>query len=152
MLFNRHDTRIIIVRSLFTIDFQKLENISDQDLLDIILYSASPEDDPNELYQEYQESFLEIIEIIQKLLNMKPTIDEIISKHLDNYTISRLNYTDRAIVRLATFELLATETPKEIIIDEAILITKEYSNLDDGLQSKFTNRLINDISEGIRHE
>ena len=152
MLFNRHDTRIIIVRSLFTIDFKKITEISDQDLLDIILYSTSPEDDPQELYETYQESFLEIVEIIQKILKMQPQIDEIIIKTLENYNINRLNYTDRAIVRLATFELLATPTPKEVIIDEAILITKEYSNLDDGLQSKFTNRLISNISEGIRHE
>ena len=76
-------------------------------------------------------------------------IDEVISKSLKNWTIERLSYVDRAIIRLAVYELLETKTPASIIINEAIEITKEYSNLDDEAQSKFTNRLLDEIKDSL---
>ena len=51
---------------------------------------------------------------------------------------------------LAVYELLETNTPTNVIIDEAIEITKEYSNLEDDSQSKFTNRLLDDIKEKLK--
>ena len=74
-------------------------------------------------------------------------IDEVISINLKKWTIERLSYVDRAIIRVAVYELLETKTPASIIIDEAIEMTKEYSNLEDEAQSKFTNRLLDDIKE-----
>jgi N utilization substance protein B len=76
-------------------------------------------------------------------------IDDVISKSLKNWTIERLSYVDRAIIRLAVYELLETKTPASIIINEAIEITKEYSNLDDEAQSKFTNRLLDEIKGSL---
>ena len=77
-------------------------------------------------------------------------IDQVIVDSLKNWTINRLSYVDRAIIRLAVYELLETNTPTNVIIDEAIEITKEYSNLEDDSQSKFTNRLLDDIKEKLK--
>ena len=76
-------------------------------------------------------------------------IDKVISDNLDKYTIDRLNYVDRAIIRLATYEMMYTDLAKTIIINEAIEITKEYTNLDDGMQAKFNNKLLDKIAQGI---
>lgn len=145
---SRHNIRITIVRALVSIDLQKLTDLSDEDIKSILLYAFDCDQNEEELYQNYKDSFDEMIELVHNILNNQGQIDELIKKKLVNYTIERLNYTDRAIIRLATYEHLFTQTPKNIIIDEAILITKEYSNLDDGLQSKFNNRLLNNICEG----
>ena len=144
----RHDMRITIVRALVTIDLQKLSELNNQDLKEILAYAFDCNQEVEELYQNYLDSFNEMIDIISSILNNLEAVDSLIKEKLVGYTIERLNYTDRAIVRLATYEFLYTSTPKNIIIDEAILITKEYSNLDDGLQSRFNNRLLNDICEG----
>lgn len=145
---SRHNIRITIVRALVSIDLQKLTDLSDADIKSILLYAFDCDQNEEELYQNYKDSFDEMIELVHNILNNQGQIDELIKNKLVNYTIERLNYTDRAIIRLATYEHLFTQTPKNIIIDEAILITKEYSNLDDGLQSKFNNRLLNNICEG----
>lgn len=54
-------------------------------------------------------------------------IDDIIRQALEHYTIDRLNLVDKAIIRLAVSEMLGKE-PREVIINEALEITKLYSD------------------------
>jgi N utilization substance protein B len=72
-------------------------------------------------------------------------IDFIISVCLKNYTLNRLNLVDKAIVRLATCELLMG-TDKKIVINEALELTKEYSDQGDHKAVSFNNRLLDTIS------
>ena len=72
-------------------------------------------------------------------------IDFIISVCLKNYTLNRLNLVDKAIVRLATAELLKG-TDKKIVINEALELTKEYSDQGDHKAVSFNNRLLDTIS------
>ena len=76
-------------------------------------------------------------------------IDNIISENLFNYTINRLNMVDKAIIRVATYELLRGELAKEVIINEAIELTKVYTNLDDDKAKAFNNKLLDNISKNI---
>ncbi len=87
-------------------------------------------------------------ELSNKVLENLPHIDEVIDNVIEGYTLSRLSYLDRAIIRLATYEMVYTNTPKEIIINEAIEITKEYSDIDDK-QRRFNNRLLENIKESL---
>lgn len=76
-------------------------------------------------------------------------LDEIIQKSLVNWTIQRLNYVDLAIVRYAVYEYLYLNQPKEVVINEALELTKKYSNLDDDSARKFNNRLLQNIFDAI---
>ena len=84
------------------------------------------------------------------LMEVIKDIDQIIEKHLFDYSLYRLNFVDRAIIRLATYELKYTTTEKQIIINEAVELTKMYSNLDDEKQHKFTNRLLDNIAKTLK--
>jgi len=75
-------------------------------------------------------------------------IDQVIEKSLENYSLNRLSYLDRAIIRFATYEMLFTDTPKQVVIDEALEITKEYSDIDDK-QRRFNNKLLDIIKKQI---
>ncbi len=90
----------------------------------------------------------EILNFINLVVGNEEKIDSIISECLVNYTIDRLNQVDKAIVRLATAELLAG-TAKNIVINEALEITKEYSDQGDGKAVKFNNRLLDNIANKI---
>ena len=72
-------------------------------------------------------------------------IDEVINSYLNNWTLSRLGYTDQAIFRLATFELLYTNTPPVVVINEAIELAKDYSDDD-------VKKMINGVLDKIYHE
>lgn len=93
--------------------------------------------------EEAQKIYNQIIDKIDQL-------DQIIEKHLYEYSLYRLAFLDRAIIRLAVFELTDTDLAKEIIINEAVEITKEFSDLDDEKQHKFTNKVLDNISKTIR--
>jgi transcription antitermination protein NusB len=93
--------------------------------------------------EEANQMYHEVIE------NVK-SIDDIIEKHLFEYSLYRLAFLDRAIIRLAVYEMLKTDLPKEIIINEAVELTKIYSNLDDEKQHKFTNRVLDNIAKTIK--
>ena len=89
------------------------------------------------------------VELINGVINMKDEIDEIISKNLFNYTIKRLNLVDLAIIRVATYELLQKTLDKKVIINEAINLTKIYTNLDDDKAKAFNNKLLDNIAKDI---
>ncbi len=65
---------------------------------------------------------------VHNIIEKTNSIDEIINKYLNNWTIDRLGKTDQAILRLATYEILYTDTPEVVAIDEAIELSKQYSD------------------------
>lgn len=65
---------------------------------------------------------------IYGVLTYQKEIDKIVNKYLTSWTIDRLSYTDQAILRLATYELLYTDTPEIVAINEAIELSKQYSD------------------------
>lgn len=87
----------------------------------------------------------EVLEILDFYKENAPKIDELIVSSLVNYTIDRLNLTDKAIIRLATSELLG-DLPKKIIINEALEITKKYSDAGDHKAVGFNNKLLDRIA------
>ena len=75
-------------------------------------------------------------------------IDEIISDSLTNYKINRLSYVDRAIIRMATSEMLLGLSPN-IAINEALEIVKIYTDEGNGAAVRFVNKLLDNISKKI---
>jgi transcription antitermination protein NusB len=59
-------------------------------------------------------------------------LDEIIVKHADNWRFERLAAIDRAILRLAIYELRATDTPPKVVLNEAVELAKKFSSEDSG--------------------
>jgi N utilization substance protein B len=58
-------------------------------------------------------------------------IDELISSHLQGWTLERLPAVDRAIMRVAVWELLyADDVPGPVAVDEAVQLAKELSTDD----------------------
>ena len=57
-------------------------------------------------------------------------IDEQLTALARNWTLARMSPTDRSILRLATSEILYTDTPKPIAINEAIELAKKFGTKD----------------------
>ena len=62
--------------------------------------------------------------------------------YLKDWSIDRLGKTDGAILRMGIYEMLYTDTPDVVCINEAILLAKEYSD------EKVKN-MINAVLDGI---
>ncbi len=58
-------------------------------------------------------------------------IDDLISAHLQGWTLDRLPAVDRAILRVAVWELLhAEDVPEPVAVDEAVELAKQLSTDD----------------------
>jgi N utilization substance protein B len=58
-------------------------------------------------------------------------IDDLISSHLQGWTLERLPAVDRAVLRVAVWELLyAEDVPEPVAVDEAVELAKELSTDD----------------------
>ena len=82
-------------------------------------------------------------DIVDGVLEHKDNIDKIISKYLENWDLDRLGKTDRAILRLSTYEMMYYDTPKVVVINEAVELAKKYS--DDKVV-----KLINAVLDKVR--
>ena len=96
---------------------------------------------------DYDEAFA--LELFNGVTNNMETIDKVIAINLDNYPLDRLSYVDRNILRIGTYELLYTKTPKQIIINEMIELSKVYSETKDFMTSKFNNSVMDKIAKFI---
>lgn len=98
-------------------------------------------------YKQLDES---LQSLCQELIDDLEYIDFLISSTIKNYTIDRLNLVDLAIIRVAVFSILKALEPAEIIINQAVEMTKTFSDLDDEKQHKFNNSLIDNIYKKIK--
>ena len=83
-------------------------------------------------------------EIVNGVLEYKNDIDRIANKHLKDLTIDRLCKTDQAILRMGIYELVYTDTPEIVAINEAVELANEYS--DEKVKS-----MINAVLDSIYH-
>jgi len=72
-------------------------------------------------------------------------IDSLANTYLNNWTIDRLGNTDIAILRMGIYELMYTDTPGIVCINEAIELAKSYSD-DDVV------KMINAVLDKVYHK
>ena len=84
-------------------------------------------------------------DIVYGVITYKDKIDEYANKYLNKWTIDRLGNTDQAILRMAIYELIYTDTPNVVVINEAVELAKLYS--DDKVKN-----MINGVLDKIYHE
>lgn len=82
---------------------------------------------------------------LDDIFEKKNEIDEIISNNLKGWKLERLSKMDRQILRISTYEILFTDIPYKVSINEAVELSKKYSEKDDSY--KFINGVLKGIVE-----
>jgi len=89
-------------------------------------------------------SWLYAREIVDGVQDHRDEIDELISSYAQGWTIDRMPNVDRAVLRLASWELLHNpEVPAAVTIDEAVELAKQYSTDDS---ARFVNGVLGKIA------
>jgi N utilization substance protein B len=75
-------------------------------------------------------------------------LDRLIDQTAEHWTVARMAVTDRNVLRMGAYELLHTETPAPVAINEAIDLAKRYgSHQSAQFVNGILDRLIRKSSE-----
>lgn|SRR5690625_4576273 len=125
---NRRSAREKALQTLFQIDINK------NDLTDVINHLKNEE---------------EMNELLPILVNGVATnyqeIDEIITEHLDHWSLERIALVEKTILRMAIYEMRYLEDiPHGVSINEAVELAKKFADEKSG---KFVNGILAKIKE-----
>jgi N utilization substance protein B len=71
------------------------------------------------------------VRLVEGVVEQQPRIDELIEQHTRGWSLERLPDVDRAILRMAVYELLwVDDVPDAVAIDEAVELAKALSTDD----------------------
>ena len=76
-------------------------------------------------------------------------IDARLTPYLKGWTIDRVTRVDLAILRLATHELMLGETPRGVVINEAVELANQYSTEKAG---GFINGVLGNLGRSLDEE
>ena len=77
-------------------------------------------------------------------------LDRVIEQYSSNWKVDRMAHVDRAILRIATYELLyCNDIPPRVAINEAIDIGKKYGSEDSGA---FINGILDKVKSEERQQ
>jgi len=86
---------------------------------------------------------------LEGIINNLTKIDQLIADHLEGWSLSRLNKVDKAILRLAVYEMLEETAPTKVVINEAIELTKNFTDTGDKKAPNFNNKLLDKIGKAL---
>jgi len=128
------------------INRSKLREIIMTSLYQILIYKSNKmEYNTSEIIKnllEQENAFVN--DTVNGVLNNIEKIDEVANKYLIDWEINRLGKTDQSILRIGIYEILYTDTPDIVCINEAVELAKKYS--DDKVKN-----IINGVLDKIVH-
>ena len=131
---NRSELREHIFRMLFRIEFNREEEMKEQEDLYFELIGGVDEQDKTYIINKYRE-------IVEK----KEEIDKFLNEYMTGWKTSRMNRVDLTILRLAVYEMKwDEEIPIGVAINEAVELAKKYSS-DEG--PAFVNGVLAKLAE-----
>jgi N utilization substance protein B len=73
-------------------------------------------------------------------------LDALIVEHAKNWRLERMAIIDRAVLRLAIYELRIAETPPKVVLNEAVDLAKKFSSEDAGA---FVNGILDAVNKAL---
>lgn len=66
--------------------------------------------------------------LVYGVISKEEELVGIANKYLNNWNLNRLGLTDQAIIKVGIYEIMYTDTPHKVCIDEAIEMAHQYSD------------------------
>jgi len=99
-----------------------------------------------ELAQQVRQNAMEFGRgLIDGVRRQRQQLDDRIAKAAENWSLERMAATDRNVLRLGAYELLYTDAPPRVVVDEAVNLAKRYGSSQSG-------PFVNGILDKLMHE
>lgn len=130
-------TRLNLMNAIYQIDLNKYTSVSDLDGY-------------FEALEISEENKIKLSNRLGKFIENIDLIDRELKKAFKDAKLERLSYIDRALLRLAIFEIyIEEEIAYQIIINDIVEIAKNFS---DDNSYKFINAILGDYVRNYYHE
>lgn len=117
--------------------------------VDAFDYEVSAVDVAQKFNAEYEteiDVYGPLTQTVQSIADKQKTLDRTIEPFLENWRFERIGRCTLLILRYGTWEMLYTDTPHNIIINEAIELAKCFAEKD---AYKFVNGLLDKLSSSL---
>ena len=127
---NRSELREVIMKVIYQVLIYDNTNLS-YDVKDLIKEQLDVEND-----------YVDVM--VAGILEKKAELYQLANKYLVDWKMERLNTVDQVIICIGIYELIHTETPAIVAINEAVELSKKYS--EDAV-----TKMINGVLDNIYH-
>ncbi len=112
----RRRARILALQALYQLDGRRAPQ-------DVSSFLGEPEDPTGQLARSLTDSVWQV----------RADLDEVLQQHLQDWSVERLGMVERAVLRLALYELLhEPEVPVAVVINEAVSLAKRFASKEAG--------------------
>jgi len=84
--------------------------------------------------------------LVRGVAGHRRSVDETIERVSTHWRLDRMAKVDRNVLRLAVYELLETEVPVKVVINEAIELGKKFGSESSGA---FVNGVLDKVASGL---
>ncbi len=108
--------RVLALQALYQLD-------SGRDREDVSSFLAEPQDPTGDLARS----------LTHCVWQARTELDDVLQRHLHDWSVARLGLVERAVLRLALYELLhQPEVPVAVVINEAVALAKRFASKEAG--------------------
>ena len=130
----RTEIRELTFELLYSLEIQKMEQQEYNEQIELFLVEQN-------VSQEKAKTYM--TETINGIAKNKEEILELISQNLkEKWDISRVSKINITLLKLATYEIVYTELPYKVVVNEAVEIAKKYG---DDTSPAFINGVLANI-------
>lgn len=139
----RTEIRELTFELLYSLEIQKMEQEEYNEQIELFLVEQN-------VSQEKAKTYM--TETVNGIAKNKEKILELISQNLkEKWDISRVSKINLTLLKLAIYEIMYTELPYKVVVNEAVEIAKKYG--DDASPAFINGVLANIIKQtGIANE
>jgi N utilization substance protein B len=119
--------------AIFAADIRKE---SPEELLAVTQDQVSDRQNQDEIFRYAKDLVVGVVENHEE-------IDDLIETYSEGWSLERMPNVDRAILRIAIWEILHSDTPSGVVVNEAVELAKEYSTEESG---GFINGLLSRVA------
>jgi N utilization substance protein B len=88
-------------------------------------------------------------ELFEGTVAGRSELDALVEARTENWRPERMAVIDRAILRLAAYELRAAKTPPKVVVNEAIELAKKFSSAEAGA---FINGILDSLLRSLQKQ
>jgi N utilization substance protein B len=86
-------------------------------------------------------------ELLCGVVASRAALDDLLARHAEHWRVERMAAVDRNVLRLAAYELLHSDTPTPVVIDEAVELARRFGG---DRSPAFVNGVLDALARSVR--